>query len=355
MGLGISIRLNDAPDDTVAGAMTVEINERIGQPTYYRLEYALDIGNGDLPLLQEDKLGPGSVISVLVPTSGTTECLVKGPVTGQQIHYKHGGAGSVMDVLGADSLIALDREDRVAPWSGLTDSDAVRSILDGQFTPDIENTTPNHSEQKHILIQRETDLAFIRRLARRNGFFFWLSCDAEGSETAHFKRPVLTGSAACDLVINLIDPRPNLHLLDISWEVETPTRAVANELNLNDKSSIDGGVDRSPLNTLGNTALADIVTQPRVGYVHAPVDDSGDLQARSEAALIESSFFVRASGTTTLSALGKVLRVHTLVNLRGAGSRHSGLWYCSAVRHIIDVSEHRMEFELIRNGWNQPS
>jgi hypothetical protein len=202
-----------------------------------------------------------------------------------------------------------------------------------------------------MLIQRETDLAFIRRLARRNGNLFWVTCDESGVETAHFKRPPLDGQAACDLVINLTDPRSNVTALEISWDVERPTKAVPAELDLNNLSDLSGEVERSPLTALGGTALADIVSDPRVVHVTAPIDDNGDLQARGEGAVIEASFFVRASGSTTLSALGKVLRAHTLVNLRGVGSRHSGLWLCSSVRHAMDQTEHVMEFELIRNGW----
>jgi phage protein D len=354
MGLGIAIRVNGAPDATAAAAASVEITERIGQPTSFRLQYTPDISEGDLPLLKEAKLGAGSEISVLVPAGGTTHCLVKGPVFGQQIHLAHGGAGSTLHVLGADSLVKLDREDKAVLWSNLTDSDAVSAIL-GQhgLVPDVESTAAGHFELKHTLVQRETDLAFIRRLARRNGCLFWVSCDELGIETAHFKRPVVEGEAATELVINLTDPRANLTALEISWDVERPTKAEAVELDLNNKSDITGTVQRSPLTALGGAALADIATEARVAHVHAPVDDSGDLQARSEGTLIEAGFFMRASGTTTLSALGGVLRAHTLVNLRGAGSRHSGLWLCAAVRHVIDATEHSMEFELIRNGWKE--
>jgi hypothetical protein len=31
--------------------------------------------------------------------------------------------------------------------------------------------------------------------------------------------------------------------------------------------------------------------------------------------------------------------------------RHSGKWFCASVRHTLDAVGHRMEFELIRNGW----
>lgn len=352
MGLGVAIRVNGQPDSTAAAAASVEVVERAGQPTVYRLEYAFDMAEGDFPLLKEGKLGPGSELSVVVPDGDTMHCLVKGPVYGQQIHLEHGGSGSVLTVLGADSSIRMDREEKVVAWTDLTDSSAVSAILSqAGFIPDVEATAASHVELKHTLIQRETDLAFIRRLARRNGYLFWISRDALCIETAHFRRPVLDGEAAAELVINLTDPPPNVTSLDIAWDVERPTSTEALELDLNTKSAINGAVPRSPLTALGGSALIDVAAEPRIARVSAPVDDAGDLQARSEGTLIEASFFVHATGATTLAALKKVLRAHTLVNVRGAGSRHSGLWFCAAVRHLIDATEHRMDFDLIRNGW----
>jgi phage protein D len=352
MALGVAIRVDNAPDPLAGAAESVEVTESIGQPTYYRLDYSFDIESGDFPLLSEGKLGPGSELSVVVSSDTVSECLVKGPVFGQQIRFHQGGSGSLLTVQGADSLIKLDREDKAVAWSNLTDSAAVSSILSQVgLVPDIETTQAGHFEMKHTLIQRETDLSFIRRLARRNGFLFWLSCDATGVETAHFKRPPLNGQANCDLVINLTDPRSNVTSLQIDWDVERPTQTASTELDLNNKSDLSGAVQSSPLTALGGTALGNIVTDARVAHVSAPVDDSGDLQARSEGTLIDASFFLRATGSTTLSSLGKVLRSHSLVNLRGVGARHSGLWFCSAVKHSIDSSEHRMDFDLIRNGW----
>lgn len=352
MALGVAIRVNNAPDQSAGAVESVEVIESIGQPTHYRLDYSFDIESGDFPLLTDAKFGPGSDLSVVVSSGATSECLVKGPVYGQQIHFNQGGSGSLLTVQGADSLIKLDREDKVAAWSDLTDSAAVSSIVSqAGLIPDIETTQAGHFELKHTLIQRQTDLDFIRRLARRNGFLFWVSCDEFGVETAHFKRPPLNGQATCDLVINLTEPRSNVTSLQIDWDVERPTSTDSTDLDLNSKSDLSGSVQSSPLTALGGTALGNIVTDARVAHVSAPVDDGGDLRARSEGTLIESSFFLRATGSTTLSSLGKVLRSHTLVNLRGAGARHSGLWFCSAVKHSIDSSEHRMDFDLIRNGW----
>jgi hypothetical protein len=204
-------------------------------------------------------------------------------------------------------------------------------------------------ETRHTLVQRDTDLQFVRRLARRNGFLFWVTCDGDGNETAHFKRPALDGDGDPELIVNL--DGNNLQWLDLEWDVERPTSATAADVDPLDASDIDGSVSRSPLDPLASEALADIVADTRSIHLIAPVDDSGDLQSRSEGALIDASWFVRARCETTLSVLKKVVRAHTVVKVRGLGSRHSGKYFVAAVKHLIDQAEHRMEIELVRNAW----
>jgi hypothetical protein len=81
------------------------------------------------------------------------------------------------------------------------------------------------------------------------------------------------------------------------------------------------------------------------------VDDVGAFQNRSEAALREAQWFINATCSTSIFRLCKVVRFHTLVNLKGAGTRHSGKYYVTAVRHVIDAATHNMDLELARNAW----
>lgn len=350
MGLGVAIALDGTPDPELAAASRIEVDERLGRATVYRLRYAVDVAGGDLPLLSDGRLGPGAELSVLVPAAGGTECLVKGPVVGQRIHLAHGGAGSHVTVLGRDNCAAMDRAVRSQVWADVTDSDAVTAIVgDHGLTPDVEATAALHPESGNALVQRSTDLAFVRRLARRNGRLFWLTCNADGVETAHFKRPPLGGTPAAGLVINL--GSPSVEQLDLDWDVERPTRVEAEQMDLKTLGDLDGTTGPSPLDPLGDVPLADLVGEPRTLALAAVADDAGDLVARAEGTLIEAGFFVRARGRTSLAAVGKPLRAHTVVHLRGAGSRHSGLYLVSAVRHAIDAAAHVMEFELIRNAW----
>jgi hypothetical protein len=350
MGLGIIITAGAQPVQ-LPDPVWVEVSERAGETTTYRLRYDFDISAGDFPLLTDAQLDAGSELSVIVPLAGQQTCLVKGPVTGQQIHFVHGGSGSHVEVLGADTSILMDREFKTALWADQTDSDAVRSILDQyhRYKLDVDPTPAGHFASKHGLVQCESDLGFVRARARRNGFLFWLTCDETGTETAHFKRPVLQGTPALNLDLNLATN--NLAALDLSWDLERPTSALASQLNLNDKSVIDGRVAQSPLATLGAMSLAAITKQTHSVHLLAPVDDAGDLRARGEGALIEAGWFVRATCQTSAHALGAILRAHTLINLRGVGRRHSGKYFVAAVRHVIDPAAHHMEIELARNGW----
>ncbi len=93
------------------------------------LHYAIDITEGDLPLLKESALSAGAKIAVVAPVDDALVCLVKGTVRGQQFHLEHGGEGSVLDVFGGDSTLAMDREDKASLWPDLTDSDAVTTIV----------------------------------------------------------------------------------------------------------------------------------------------------------------------------------------------------------------------------------
>lgn len=350
MGLGIEISVNNVPDSGLANSVAmVEVEERMGQAASYRIQFAADISEGDLPLLTESKLDAGSELAVNVPIDSGKACLVKGPVTGQYIQLKHGGAGSVLEVRGSDKSVVMDREAKSSIWSG-TDSDAVSAITATySLVPDITTTSATHFEDKHTLIQRCTDLEFVKQLARRNGFLFWISCDEFGVETAHFKRPPVEEVTDTELVINF--DSPNIEQLDIEWHIERPSSVSALQLDLNALSDIDGNVAATPLPLLASQGVNTISSETRSQYLTAPSDDSGDLMARGEGALIDSGWFIRASCQTNYAVLGQLVRANTVINLRGAGSRHSGRYYVAAVRHVIDAVAHKMEIELLRNAW----
>jgi hypothetical protein len=350
MAANLALLAAGAPaDDLAAGATRVEVCERIHEPTTYRLRYQLTEQDGDFPILGDGRLAPGAELTIGTQVGDLPSVLAKGQVFGQKLHFMHGVRESWVEVCGGDKAFEMDREVKTKVWSELAVSDAVHAILAGYgVTPDVDPIATRHTEDTHALVQRDTDLRFVRRLARRYGHWLWFTTDPLGITTAHFKRPALAGSQAATLKINL--DGPSLAELELEWDVERPAAAVTRQLGLGDLQPIDGQVPRSPLRPLGALGLADVAPPRQAAFV-APVDDVGDLRARAEAALIEGGWFIRARGVTSTRALGALLRSHTLVAIDGLGKRHSGGYVAAQVRHVIDGDGHVMEFELIRNAW----
>lgn len=351
MGLDVAILVGKSsmPDADLGGADQVEIVEQIGAPTTFRLRYSLSIQAGDFPMLRDGRLDPGSELSVVVPVAGVQHRLVSGQVCGQELHMEHGSSNSWVEAIGGDVTMQMDREIKAKVWPPGTIADVVTGLL-GKYpvTPDVEPLTAKLAEADHLFVQRDSDLRVLRRLARRYGCWFWVTTDLTGISTAHFRRPQLGGSTAEPLSINL--DGTSLRKLDLEWDVERPTTGIASQLNLRTLAPIAGDVAKSPLTALGAKAFASVAAARGVQVI-APVDDAGDLKARTEAALIDGAWFVRARGETSARALGNVLRAHTVVQLDGMGTRHSGKYVVESVRHRVDAAAHVMQFTLARNAW----
>ncbi len=353
MPQGVAIIVGDSAsaDNDLLAATSVEVIEQLGQPARFALRFGISPAEGDLSWLSDERLSPGSTLRIQVPAPDGEVCLIKGPVTGQQIRLVSGGSGSTVEVLGADESAAMDRASKAEVYAESSASDVVTSLLSAYgLAADVESSSGRYTATGPSLVQRGTDLAFVQRLARQNGRTFWLDCDAtSGASTGHWRRLDLGGSGELELVINQEDE--NLSLLDIRWDAERPTSAEAAQVDPKSLEILENPVSVSPSYALGRDSLQATTGDTRSLRITAPVPDGAELTARAESALLEAELFVHAAGETTAAALGGVLRAHELVDLRGAGERHSGTWLITSVRHTIDSGGHRMSFELGRNGW----
>ena len=211
MGLNLLLKVDGVPNADLAEATRVEITEEIGKTTFFSVHYPVDIEEGDMARLTDEVIGPDSAVSILEPgDDGRLECLVQGPVSRQKIHLETGGSGSTIEVHGGDSSLLLNQGVVFRKWLEGKDSQTIVNILMGQWQGgqrttilmDVQETDTVRQENKHSLNQRQTPLGLIRQLARINGFHFWITTDAEGVETAHFKPLPLSEEPKATLVIN---------------------------------------------------------------------------------------------------------------------------------------------------------
>lgn len=351
MGIGALVLPNGLPDPSMPAPSEVEVVESVNDATEYRVRFDFNIEDGDFPLLANSLIGPESILAVAIPGDPLPAMLVSGPVIQQNISLINGGEGSSVNVYGTDASVTLDRDNKAVVRDNINDSTAVTEIVASHgLVPDVSFTNTMHTMLKHSLVQRETDLRFIRRLARRNGFWFWLTPEAPGVTIAHFKPPPVNDTPAQELRINVAEP--NVDAVDITWNTERPVSTSLTQLDLGTLDDIDGSSQRSAVSGLASNALADVVSATRQLHLAVPVDDAGDLTARGNAALMDHGWFVSARVMVRQSILKDVVRAHTVVKLTGAGSRHSGKYLVSRVAHQMNEEDHFMTVDLIRNAWN---
>lgn len=353
MGLDILICIDDIPNENLTQKVSnVEVYEKMDKNTTYKLNFAVDVCDGDIAQTIEADTAPDKILSVLANVNDSLVCLVKGPVTQQQSQLNHGGAGSSLIIEGEDTGLHLDHIPKFLVTDSGTDADIATTIISGidQMTEDVESTADStHSEENHSHVQRESDLSLLRSLARRNGFHFWITYSDKGIATSHFRSRSLDGQPAVTLILNL--ENNNIDLLSINADATRPSRTEGRQLNLRTKS-IMGGESTLDDTIMGNTGLSDLNGAEQQTIHLAPtVDDAGALEARSRGALRDAQWFIKATCQTSLHRLCNIVRFHTIVEVQGAGSRHSGNYYVTGVRHKIDAVAHVMELEMERNAW----
>lgn len=357
MGLDILICVGDSPNQNLTQMVSsVEVNEKMDQNTSYKLKFMVDICDGDIADRLLNDIAPGKIITILAKVNEDLVCLVKGPVANQEAHLVHGGAGSWIHVEGEDTGQLMDHETRFnIPPSG-TDAVIVSDIISGNnnMIADVESTPGTaHDEANHSHVQRDTNLKLIRSLARRNGFHFWITYDQYGAGTGHFRSRNLNGTPAATLIVN--QENYNIDSLRVSFDTHRPSQITGRQLDLRTKTVIEANVTLDDT-TLGSTSLAGASgSVPESMHLAPPVDNAGALDARARAVLRDSQWFIQATCSTNLHRLCNIVRFHTLVQVDGAGSRYSGKYYVTGVKHNIDAAAHKMDIELARNAWGTES
>jgi hypothetical protein len=210
----------------------------------------------------------------------------------------------------------------------------------------------SHPESGQTLMQRASDIQFLRLLARRNGKWCRVVCqDKPGKRTGYFAKPKLSGDPVLSLTPN--DPNTwNVEALDFEWDVMRPTKVTARQALFTDPSpdGVGGDTTDSGLALLDARGLADFAGKPMSVLLAAPVDDAGELTMRAQSLLREAGWFVRCEGEADLARVQTVLRVGDLVAVEGMGSLHSGKYLVWSVRHTITGQAHKMKFVLVRNA-----
>jgi phage protein D len=384
MGNSYSLTLAGQPaDDGLKALITaIEVEEGMDIPSALQITVPVSrTDSGDLNYVGDPRFAPMAAVSVVASAGGTgasgaatgavggvasalgggsapsgDQCVFDGYVLHQKLHLETGATNSQMTVWAQDASWLMSQTEAAHEWVDVTDADVASSIF-GQYgiTPSPDNSADDsaaHSADTHSLMQRATDLAFLRMLARRGGKAFRIACaDKPGVRTGYFATPKLDGDPSLTLTLN--DPANwTVDAVDFEWDATRPSAVSARTALFSDpdtNGAIGDSAD-SGLQALGEQNLAAFAGKPTTVMLTAATDSVGDLTLRANALLREAGWFARCEGESDAGRLGIVLRPGMLAAVSGVGALFSGTWLVWNVKHSITQEAHKMHFTLLRNA-----
>ena len=344
----------------VLDALTsVEVTAKDLGPSGFSLSFRLE-NRSILPTLFMIAGGvPIPIVRVIIvaTVNGTPHVLSDGMVTRTEVLPGDDAGHSTLQVTGEDLTVAMDQQD----FSGLpfpampAEGRVALLIAKYMFLGLIPAVIPSVLVDvviptTRIPAQRGTDLSYIKQLAARVGYVFYIDPGPRpGMNIAYWGPQIKVGVPQSALNINM-DAHTNVESLSFSFDNSKngiPTVYYYDEIT---KAPIV--VPIPPITPL-NPPLGLLPPIPKQLKPAGRGLSKFSLPQAIMIGLAKSSQWAEAvSGRGELNVIryGNVLKPRGLVGVRGAGIAFDGLHYVKSVTHKIKRGEYKQSFELSRNG-----
>jgi hypothetical protein len=312
----------------------------------------------DYQLLSLPLLRPFSRVVLVVTFGGVPRVLVDGVITHRELTPGDTPGTGKITVTGEDVSVMMDLEEKSAEYPAQDETIiANRLILSyaAQFglvpkvipPPVIDLPLPI----ERVPVQQGTDLAYLRRMAARYGYDFYVTPGPVPLfNTAYWGPPVRLGVPQRALSVNL-GHHTNVQQLSFRIDGLAPAQVAGHVQDrlTNQSMPVRSLVPlRPPL-----AALPDwLVNMPNVrtrAYRESGVSIVQAL-ARAQGTAEATVDSMTATGTLDAMRYGDVLMARALVGVRGAGWQHDGLYYVKRVTHSLSLTGYTQKFTLTREG-----
>jgi hypothetical protein len=337
-----NVRVITSTDERVSGfELTFTLSTQSPLHTIFLLS-----GGAPIPLIR---------VIITVTINGTPEVLMDGMMTHHEIQPGTDAGHATLMVKGKDLTAVMDYIEFKIPYPAMPAEARVAAMLAKYvmfgiipvIIPSILIDVPIPVFK--IPSQRGTDLNYIKWLAKRVGYIFYLDPGpAVGTSIAYWGPEIKVGVPQPALNINM-DAHTNVESLNFTFDTEERMLPVIHIYNKETKAIIPIPVpDITPLNPpLGLIPPIPKGIKPVRGVAkYSPIEAA--LIGLAKAA--KSSDAVKGTGSLDVLRYGRVLRARKLVGVRGVGTAFDGLYYVSSVTHTIKRGEYKQDFSLSRNG-----
>ncbi len=347
----ITLSINgEKQDDLIPDLIRIEVEEDVDAASVFRVELALTAeSDGAWRYVDEERFAVWNRLSIEAgyPDSGL-ETLIDGYITHVNVSLSNDAQESTLEISGMDASALMDLEEKQLAWTNKKDSEIAEQIfLSYGLSYEIEDTVVRQPDTIATVLQTESDIRFLRRLAARNGF----ECTLQGSK-GYFRSPTLELPPQKILAIQF-GGETNLTGLRFRADGTSATDLTIRRIDPFEKQEARETMTESPRRKLGEKGLADLQSSARSGRLllkNQIAASSQEMRGRLREAYRGGDRFTHAEGEIDARIYGAVLRSKKLVTIKGAGAQWSGLYYVTRVRHLFTLDGYTQSFEGARNG-----
>lgn len=333
--------------DEAAGAFTLQFTLSVQSPLHTLF---LLSGGGVVPLLR---------VILVATVNGTPQVLIDGVVNKTTVAPGSDPRHASLHVMGDDLTTVMQKLE----FSGLPGTpypampaEAIVALLLAKYAflgvvpliiPSIAIDVPIPTD--HIPTQQGSDLEYVRMLAERVGYVFYIDPGPlPGMSTAYWGPQIKVGIPQPALNADM-DAGSNVDDLSFSYNGNARSLPLVYIQNQQTKVPLPLPIpDIGPLN-------------PPLGLIDPPPQQLRPLPETAKysptramllgmAEAAKSADTVTGKGSLDVTRYGRILKPRQLVGVRGVGPAFDGLHYVTEVRHSIKRGEYKQSFNLSRKG-----
>jgi len=328
----------------------VTIDDRAGDGFELRFAVGKD-AMVDTSMLSTGVVKPLRRVVLGVILGALPEVLIDGVITRNELAPGDAPGTSTLTVHGRDLSQVFDLEDRNEEYPNQPDFVIAAQVI-GRYArygvlPAPTPTSDFPIQLDRIPRQQETDLAFLRRIARRNGFVFYVEPVTIGVSKAYLGPENRLSLPQPALTIDM-GSSTNARNVSFSEDGLAPVAVEGTFLEPFSKTTI-------PLPRLPSLKVPPLALSPTPAARTVRTRDTAQRNA-AQAALASVSTVtnapdsVTAQGTIDTARYGHALKARRLVGVRGAGFSYDGLYYVQRVSHTLARGSYTQQFGLSREG-----
>ncbi len=369
-----------APLEVMTALQSIEINRSASEaPSGFQMSFvAARQGTGtDYPLISS--LKPWTRVRISAAVGGLSSVLMDGFITQVQLVPGFSPGASLLTVMGEDISVKMNLFELSLEYPAMGDFLIAELVLAKYILlgvlPDCRPTIGSILPFEYVPQQNSTDLDYLKVLAQRNGFVFFVHpSEIPGMNIAYFGPPVRSGAPQPALSVDM-GPGTNVNSMQFSYNALAPTLVYGLDL----ETMIDPYIPL-PVIASSSTRTPPLATNPAVGdsilgIIPNPISAIANIveletrgalfqgpglqwpqsQAEAQATLdLSTDEVVTCEGELDVTRYGAILTAPGVVPVRGAGMSYDGLYSIRSVTHKISSRrgdwEYKQSFKLAREG-----